>query len=485
MFSDYTAIVDREKCIKCRRCVMECGFDNLYFTDKVMSRDVNCVNCLRCVSCCPTNAISIQKSKSQFKEDSSSIKDILKQSKTGSAIITSCGKQQNKSRLFDNLLFDACQVTNPPIDPLREPMEVVTFLGGVPDKIELTGVQASTPSLKLATPIYFGAMSLGSVNLNVQKSLAIAARQLQTAMNSGEGGLHPELFEYKNNLIVQVASGRFGVTVDYLNSASAVEIKIGQGAKPGVGGHLPGNKVNKDIAALRYIPEGSDALSPAPHHDIYSIEDLKQLIEALKEATNYKKPVFVKVAAVHNIGAIASGVVRAGADVIVIDGNRGGTGAAPKMIRDNTGIPIEVAIAVVDDVLRKERIRHKVSLVASGGIRNSADIAKAICLGANAVQVSTASLIALGCTLCQSCHTNNCSWGITTMRPELAKKINPEIGAQSIVNLVNAWTFELKELMGSFGINAIENLVGNREKLRAIGLDKEMCDVLGVSPVGK
>ncbi|MBW3012043.1 alpha-hydroxy-acid oxidizing protein [Candidatus Woesearchaeota archaeon] len=488
MLSNYTVHVDKEKCIKCKRCVSECGFDNLYFTDKVMSRDTKCVNCLRCVYCCPTNAISVRKNPSNFKKEAESVKDIIRQSRSGSSIITSCGSSSPNTRIFDNLLFDACQVTNPPIDPLREPMEVKTFLGGVPDKLDanadISKVELS-PSIKLETPIYFGAMSFGSVNLNVQKSVAIAAKNLGTIMNCGEGGLHPELFEYSNNIIVQCASGRFGVTSDYLNKGIGVEIKIGQGAKAGVGGHLPGYKVNKEIAALRFIPEGRDALSPAPHHDVYSIEDLKQLIEAIKEATDYKKPIFVKVAAVHNIAAISSGIVRAGADVIVIDGCRGGTGATPKMIRDNTGIPIEIAIAVVDDLLRKEKIRNKVSLVASGGIRSSADVAKSICLGANAVQIASSALIALGCTLCQSCHTNNCSWGITTQRSELARKIDPVKGAENITRLVNAWTFEIKELMGSFGVNAIESIVSNREKLRAIGLSKELCDVFGVDTAGK
>ena len=156
---------------------------------------------------------------------------------------------------------------------------------------------------------------------------------------------------------------------------------MGQGAKPGIGGHLPGTKIVGDVSRTRMIPAGSDAISPAPHHDIYSIEDLRQLIFSLKEATEYRKPVIVKVAAVHNIAAIASGIARGGADIIAIDGMRGGTGAAPTRIRDHVGIPIELALAAVDQRLREEGIRNQVCLIAGGSIRNAADVVKAVALG--------------------------------------------------------------------------------------------------------
>jgi len=166
--------------------------------------------------------------------------------------------------------------------------------------------------------------------------------------------------------IVQVASGRFGIDAEYLNCAAAVEIKVGQGAKPGIGGHLPGEKVSGEVAATRMIPTGTDAISPAPHHDIYSIEDLSMLIYALKEATNYEKPVSVKIAAVHNFAAIASGIVRAGADIIAIDGLRGGTGAAPKVIRDNVGITNR-RLATIITGWAPEKRGHKESMLHHRG----------------------------------------------------------------------------------------------------------------------
>ena len=328
-------------------------------------------------------------------------------------------------------------------------------------------------------------MSYGAISYNVHAALSRAAQALGTYYNTGEGGLHRDLYPYGANTIVQVASGRFGVHREYLMAGAAIEIKIGQGAKPGIGGHLTGAKIVGDVARTRMVPEGMDAISPAPHHDIYSIEDLRQLVASLKEATGYTKPVIVKVAAVHNIAAIASGIARSGADAIAIDGFRGGTGAAPVRIRDNVGIPIELALAAVDERLRQEQIRRRISVIASGSIRNSADVVKAIALGADAVSIGTAALCALGCHLCASCHTGLCNWGIATQRPDLAARLDPDEGAQRLVNLVNAWTREIREMMGGMGINSIEALCGNRLALRGIGLTQKELDILGVKHAGE
>lgn len=260
---------------------------------------------------------------------------------------------------------------------------------------------------------------------------------------------------------------------------------MGQGAKPGIGGHLPGAKIVGDISKTRMIPEGTDAISPAPHHDIYSIEDLRQLVFSLKEASDYKKPVIVKIAAVHNVAAIASGIARSGADIIAIDGYRGGTGAAPKKIRDNVGIPIELALASVDQRLRDEGIRGDVSVVVGGSIRSSADIVKAVALGADAVYIATSALIALGCHLCRSCQSGKCNWGIATQIPELVKRLNPEDGKERLVNLVNAWTHEIKEMLGGMGINSIEALRGNRLMLRGIGMNEKELEILGIKHAGE
>jgi glutamate synthase domain-containing protein 2 len=371
-------------------------------------------------------------------------------------------------------------------------MELRTFLGRKPDSLQLEidgdDVQITTeltPNVAIETPIVFTAMSYGAISYQAFKSLAMAASEFGTLFNTGEGGLPTELRKYGKNAIVQCASGRFGVDPEYLNCSAAVEIKIGQGAKPGIGGHLPGEKVSVWISETRMIPEGTDALSPAPQHDIYSIEDLSMLIYALKEATNYEKPVSVKIAAVHNAPAIASGMVRAGADIIALDGLRGGTGAAPKIIRDNVGIPIEMALASVDRRLREEGIRNKASILVAGGFRNSGDVLKAIALGADAVYIGSPALIAMGCTMCQKCYTGKCNWGICTQDPYLTKRLNPEIASQRLVNLLRGWSHEIKEMLGGMGINAIESVRGNRDHLRGVGLEDWELDVLGVKGAGE
>lgn len=495
--AEFIVKVDHYRCRRCKRCILNCGFSALKFENGVVAEHHKCVACHRCVTFCPEQAITVEENRLAYKANAHwSVevrKNILKQAEQGGMLLTGSGNDKPYLSYFDRLVIDACQVTNPPIDPIREPMELRTYLGRKPDSLgnnnawnKKIGLDTQLgPQLKLETPIIFGGMSFGAISLNAQKALARAAQACGTFMNTGEGGLHKDLYPYKNNVIVQVASGRFGVNQEYLDQAAAIEIKIGQGAKPGIGGHLPGEKVNQEVSETRMIPIGTDALSPAPHHDIYSIEDLAQLIYALKETVNYSKPVGVKISAVHNVAAIASGITRAGADFIYIDGFRGGTGAAPNVIRDHVGIPIEVAIAAVDDRLRQEGIRNQVSVIAAGGIRHSGDIAKAIALGADAVAIGTAALIAMGCRVCQKCYTGNCSWGIATQRAELVKRLDPDQAAERLINLLQAWSLELKEVLGALGINAIESLRGNRERLRGVGLDDTSLTILGVKPAGQ
>lgn len=496
LYPDYEVIRDMNRCISCKACARQCANEVHSFDEDLnimIADDTKCVNCHRCVSICPVKALKIVKTDNTFKENGNwsnqTIKEIYRQADSGGVLLASMGNPQPFPIYWDKMLINASQVTNPSIDPLREPMEVKITLGKKPDKIERDKkgrlINNLPPQLKLNVPIMFSAMSYGSISYNAHESIARAATELGIYYNTGEGGLHEDFYKYGAHTIVQVASGRFGVHKDYLNAGAAIEIKMGQGAKPGIGGHLPGTKIVADISKTRMIPEGSDAISPAPHHDIYSIEDLRQLVYSLKEATNYKKPVIVKIAAVHNVAAIASGIARSGADIIAIDGFKGGTGAAPQRIRDNVGIPIELALASVDTRLREEGIRDNVGLVVGGGIRNSADIVKAIALGADAVYLGTSALIALGCHLCRTCQSGKCNWGIATQNPQLVKRLNPDIGYQRLVNLVTAWKHEIEEMMGGMGINSIEALKGNRLMLRGIGLNEKELEVLGILHAGE
>lgn len=493
-------IVERnqDRCVRCKVCVNQCTYETHYYDaedDTVYSREENCVNCHRCVVFCPTNAIAIRRNPTQYTENwnwtREAIAAVKSQAETGGIILTGMGCDKLYETYWDKILINASQVTNPSIDPLREPMELMTYLGAKPARLEFdtegNGLVLATklaPQLRLETPLLFSALSYGAISFNVHEALARAATECGTMMCTGEGGLDKRLHPYGDHIIVQVASGRFGVSPDYLNAGAAIEIKIGQGAKPGIGGHLPGEKVTEDVSRTRMIPLGTDALSPAPQHDIYSIEDLHQLIYALKEETDYTKPIIVKIAAVHNSAAIASGMVRAGADIIALDGIRGATGAAPRIIRDNVGTPIELTLASVDQRLRDEGIRNKASIIIAGGIKNSADVVKAIALGADAVYMGTAALVAIGCTVCQRCPTGKCPWGIATSDPWISKRINPDIATARLVNLLQSWSLEIKEMMGGMGINAIESLRGNRLQLRGVGLTDTELRILGIKMVG-
>lgn len=492
----FEVVRNPDRCIKCRVCERQCANEVHHYDpdlDRMVSDETNCVDCQRCVTLCPTRALKIRKNENEFRENgnwSQQVMDeVYKQAGSGGVLLSAMGNPREYPVYWDKILLNASQVTNPPIDPLREPMETKTFLGKKEQEIHYDENGRAefkhNPYLELDVPVMFSAMSFGSISKNAHESLARAAQELGTYYNTGEGGLHKDFYKYGPNTICQVASGRFGVFKEYLDTGAAIEIKMGQGAKPGIGGHLPGMKINEEISRTRMIPKGTDAISPAPHHDIYSIEDLRQLVLSLKEATDWKKPVIVKIAAVHNVAAIASGIARSGADIIAIDGYRGGTGAAPTRIRDNVGIPIELALASVDQRLRDEGIRNNVSIVVGGSIRSSADVVKAVVLGADAVYIATAALLSMGCHLCRSCNTGKCNWGIATQRADLVKRLNPDIAYKRLVNLVHAWDHEIKEMMGGMGINSLESLRGNRLMLRGIGLNQKELDILGIMHAGE
>ncbi len=489
--------IDFDSCQKCGRCATNCTYDCIRWDDTrelpFVHEAKNCVACQRCVTFCPRDCIAIDPFPVQYAPHANwtpyHLRYIREQAATGGVVLSGMSRDLPGPTVFDYLVWDACQVTNPAIDALREPVETRTYLGRKPHTLPIkdgkngAALGELPANRQLSMPLIIGHMSLGSISYQVITAMYRAMAEVGCMVGSGEGGIHADHYPYRDSVIAEVASGRFGVGPDYLASG-ALEIKIGQGAKPGHGGQLPGEKVNDLVVQARGIPLGTDALSPNPQHDIYSIEDLKTLIAALHEATEYQTPVGVKIAAVNNVAAIASGIVRADADFITIDGFRGGTGAAPRVLRDNAGIPIEHAIACVDQALTREGIRHEVSIVAGGSLRSAADLIKILALGADVGMIGTAALISVGCTVCQQCTTGKCAWGIATNDPILGGRMDIDWATKRIVNLFHSWDEELKEVLGTMGIDAVESFVGNRDRLRYIGPNPDEARILGVKHAG-
>ncbi len=331
--------------------------------------------------------------------------------------------------------------------------------------------------VELSSPLYLGDMSFGALSGIPNVAIARAADATGVLAGTGEGGLLKEVADC-SRITVQWASARFGVTISSLMAGQAVVIKIGQGAKPGIGGHLPGVKVTEPISETRRIPVGKDAISPAPHHDIYSIEDLGQRILGLKEAT--KKPVFVKVGATNYIPYIASGIARMGAAGIIIDGAGAGTGAAPSVVKDNVGIPIELATASVDAILKKEGFRDRFTVIAAGRVSTPEDSLKLMALGADITSLGTATLMALGCLMVHKCHIGYCPAVLTNkIAPNQVRSLSLQQSILWLVNLINGWTDEMKILMERMDIADIADVRGRRDLLYHRSLNEETASILG------
>src|SRR5438105_5804511 len=341
---------------------------------------------------------------------------------------------------------------------VRDLLEIVSGPASAVDQVEC---QASVLS-RLSTQ----AMSLGAVSPETHRTLAIAMNRLGGRSNTGEGGEDPEIYRdggEANNRVKQVASARFGVTPRYLKRADELEIKIAQGSKPGEGGQRPGIKVTSLIARLRHAQPGMQLISPPPHHDIYSIEDLAQLIHDLK-TVNPRARVGVKLVSEAGVGTIAAGVAKAGADYILISGHDGGTGASPLSSIKNAGSPWELGLAETQQVLVANRLRERVSLRTDGGLRNGRDIVIAAMLGAEEFGVGTSVLVALGCDMARQCHLNTCPTGIATQREDLRAKFDGR--PEHVVNYLFLIAEEVREHLSSVGAVALEDVVGRVELLQ-------------------
>ncbi len=311
-------------------------------------------------------------------------------------------------------------------------------------------------------------MSLGALSPTAHESLAQAMNALGGRSNSGEGGEARERYGTdRNSRIKQVASGRFGVTAHYLVNADVLQIKIAQGAKPGEGGQLPGHKVNTMIAALRHSKPGVTLISPPPHHDVYSIEDLAQLIFDLKQV-NPQALVSVKLVAMAGVGTIAAGVAKAYADLITIAGYDGGTGASPLTSVKYAGCPWELGLSEAQQVLRMNRLRGRVRLQADGGMKTGLDVLKAAILGAESFGFGTAPMVALGCKYLRICHLNNCATGVATQDARLYKKHFKPDGARKVMRYFRFVAEEVRQLMASLGVRRMEDLIGRTEFLEVL-----------------
>jgi glutamate synthase domain-containing protein 2 len=387
---------------------------------------------------------------------------------------------------FDSIVVVPSQIASPaPRDKYREEcrMEVVI------------GEETCEKPMRLQLPIVFPAMSFGALSGEAKLALAIAAARMGIASNTGEGGLVPLENTYANGyadaertekrwdpggyLIVQWSTGRWGVSADYVRAADAVEVKIGQGAKPGMGGHLLGKKVTAEVSAVRGVPVGSDALSPCRYYDVQSLDDMKNMVAFLRDVTDYQLPIVMKLGPSRPYADVRAAAL-AGVDAISIDGAAGGTGASPDIVTQSVGIPTIACIPPAVKALQDLGLHRKVKLIALGGIRGGLDAFKALAMGADAVGFGSAAEIALGCRACMACHKGECPYGITSQDPRLRARLDPEEGAQRLVNFLHATAEEIKILTMLSGHDDIRDL--SVEDLRA--LDLNTAAITGLKLIG-
>jgi len=366
---------------------------------------------------------------------------------------------------MDDLLFMAGQIANPPLLD-DEPVSAEVVLG-----------KTSQHPIRLKTPILNAGMSFGALSCEAKMALAKASSMVGGIANTGEGGMRDEERELADNITLQYASGRFGVDESRLKSVDMIEIKISQGAKPGMGGKLPGSKVTDEIARIRQIPPGKMAESPARHTDIKTPKDLSNKIAWLREITGGKS-ISLKFVGSHlekDLDAIFS--QEHIPDVLVIDGAEGGTGAAPVFVKDHVGLPLIYSLPKVADYLDRNELRDRVTLIATGGLRHSADVAKAITLGAEAVYMAGALKIAMGCKYIRECHLGTCPYGIATQNQDLRNRLDVDKAAQRVANFINAATEEIKTIARICGKDDIHKL--NKSDLKSI--NPELAKITGVN----
>ncbi len=396
------------------------------------------------------------------------ISDIKVKAETGKHRIRGCGSTRAYPN-FDDLLVLPSQLSRLSIDTYREDCRTKTILGA----------RYAKKPLVLETPIMISGMSYGALSKEAKIALAKATDIVGTSINNGEGGLLPEERENSYRQVVQICPSRIGFSLRNVEVADALEIITGIGAKPGLVGHLMGSKITQEIADFRHLPVGIDLHSHPRHGDIFGADDMVLKVQEMRDVTEGEIPIFVKIAA----GRVREDVkiaVKTGVDGIVIDGAQGGTGAAPTVASNHLGIPLLPALVQAVHALEEMGVKDEVSLIVSGGIKDGADVAKALALGANAVAIGTGAMVAMGCVVCLRCHEGKCAFGIGTQDPEQRKKLDIDAAAQRVANYIQSMTYEAVILAKSAGKTALANM--EREDLRSLTL--EACAMTGVPLVG-
>ena len=408
--------------------------------------------------------------------DVASIADIQEKARLGRYRIRAFATARRLPSLED-LTFIPAGLTRVPLEGYREHCSTRVVIGGR---------YASKP-LVLETPIMIAGMSYGALSRNAKEALGIAASRIGTSTCTGDGGMHPSDREHSKTLVYQLLPSRYGFNPNDVKRADAIEIVVSQGAKPGTGGLLLGQKVNPEIAAMRDLPDGVDQRSPCRHPDWMGPEDLAIKIEELREATDWEKPIYLKVGAARVYEDVKL-AAKAGADCVVIDGMEGGTAASPDVLLDHTGIPTLAAIVEAVRGLEDIGMLGKCQLIVSGGIKSGVDVAKALALGADAVSIGTAALIALNCNApvhyddyaamgtkpgaCHHCHTGRCPVGIATHDPVLTARLPVEEAAERVENFLRAMTLEAQMMARACGKSHVANL--DRDDLRALTLESAL-----------
>ena len=350
--------------------------------------------------------------------------------------------------------FDKLRLLIPPGKALDVPDEDISL------ELDLNRTGDGRPEITIPVPFYLGGMSFGSVSIHSMLSRVRAATAWGTFCCTGEGGYPDDLIPYADHVITQVATGLFGVREETIQRVRIVEFKYAQGAKPGLGGHLLGDKVTPEVARMREAVVGTSLFSPFPFHSVYSVEDHKKHLDWIK-ATNSRALVSVKVSTPNDVDMVAVGSYFAGAHIIQLDGSYGGTGAAPDIAKKNIAMPLEYAVPKVHKFLKDEGIRDKITIIASGGIRTAYDAAKIIALGADGICLGTLDMVSLECLRCHNCESGRgCARGIATTDPELTNLIALDWGTQRIINTYAAWLKQLRHLLKRLGLRRIKDLVG-------------------------